>query len=92
MHCQIKTNRTMNWSDKLQEFHARRSCRHCLLLQAELYAKIIDYLNENGDNDYIRYDREKDEIYFKVNYEWIVEYEADIFDVVDIADELDIRC
>ena len=30
----------MNWSDKLQEF------------QAELYAKIIDYLNENGDNDY----------------------------------------
>lgn len=80
MHCQIKTNRTMNWSDKLQEF------------QAELYAKIIDYLNENGDNDYIRYDREKDEIYFKVNYEWIVEYEADIFDVVDIADELDIRC
>ena len=80
MHCQIKTNKTMNWSDKLQEF------------QAELYAKIIDYLNENGDNDYIRYDREKDEIYFKVNYEWIVEYEADIFDVVDIADELDIRC
>jgi hypothetical protein len=70
----------MNWSDKLQEF------------QAELYAKIIDYLNEKGDNDYIRYDREKDEIYFKVNYEWIVEYEADIFDVVDIADELDIRC
>lgn len=37
----------MTWSDKLQEF------------QAELYAKIIDYLNENGDNDYIRFDKEK---------------------------------
>ena len=47
MHCQIKTNRTMTWSDKLQEF------------QAELYAKIIDFLNENGDNDYIRFDKEK---------------------------------
>ena len=69
----------MNWSDKLQEF------------QAELYAKIIDYLNENGDNDYIRYDREKDEIYFKVNNDWIAEYEVDIFDVVDIADELGIH-
>ena len=44
----------MTWSDKLQEF------------QAELYAKIIDFLNENGDNDYIRFDNEKDEIYFLV--------------------------
>lgn len=70
----------MNWSDKLQEF------------QAELYAKIIDYLNENGDNEFIRYDRNKDTIYFKDDDEWIEEYEVDIFDVVDIADELGIRC
>ena len=70
----------MNWSDKLQEF------------QAELYAKIIDYLNENGDNEFVSYDRDKDEIYFKVNNDWIAEYEVDIFDVVDIADEFEIPC
>ena len=79
MHCQIKTNKTMNWSDKLQEF------------QAELYANIIDYLNKNGDNEFVSYDRDKDEIYFKVNNDWIAEYEVDIFDVVDIADELGIH-
>lgn len=70
----------MTWSDKLQEF------------QAELYAKIIDYLNENGDNDYIRFDKEKDEIYFLVGGDWVSEYTVDIFDVVDIADEFDISC
>ena len=70
----------MTWSDKLQEF------------QAELYAKIIDYLNENGDNDYIRFDREKDEIYFLIGGDWVSEYEVDIFDVVDIADEFEISC
>jgi hypothetical protein len=69
----------MNWSDKLQEF------------QAELYAKIIDYLNENGDNDYIRFDREKDEIYFLIGGDWVSEYVVDIFDVVDIADEFEIK-
>lgn len=69
----------MTWSDKLQEF------------QAELYANIIDYLNKNGDNEFVSYDRDKDEIYFKVNNDWIAEYEVDIFDVVDIADELGIH-
>ena len=70
----------MTWSDKLQEF------------QAELYANIIDYLNKNGDNEFVSYDRDKDEIYFKVNNDWIAEYEVDIFDVVDIADEFEIPC
>ena len=70
----------MTWSDKLQEF------------QAELYGKIIDYLNKNGDNDYIRFDDEKDVIYFLVSGEWVSEYEVDIFDVVDIADEFGIEC
>ena len=69
----------MTWSDKLQDF------------QATLYANIIDYLNENGDNDYIRYDKEKDEIYFLVSGEWVSEYAVDIFDVVDIVDEFGIR-
>ena len=68
----------MTWSDKLQEF------------QATLYANIIDYLNENRDNDYIRFDQEKDEIYFLVGGDWVSEYAVDIFDVVDIADEFDI--
>lgn len=70
----------MTWSDKLQEF------------QAELYGNIIDYLNKNGNNDYIRFDDEKDEIYFLVGGDWVSEYEVDIFDVVDIADEFGIRC
>ena len=68
----------MNWSDKLQEF------------QAELYAYIINYLNKNGDTDHIRFDKEKDEIYFLVSGDWISEYAVDIFDVVEIVDELDI--
>lgn len=70
----------MTWSDKLQEF------------QAELYANIIDYINKNGDNDYIRFDKEKDEIYFLVSGDWVSEYAVDIFDVVDIADEFGIPC
>ena len=69
----------MTWSDNMQEF------------QAELYGNIIDYLNENGDNDYIRYEQEKDEIYFLVSGEWVSEYAVDIFDVVDISDEFGIR-
>jgi hypothetical protein len=68
----------MTWSDKLQDF------------QATLYANIIDYLNENGDNDYIRFDKEKDEIYFLVGGDWVSEYAVDIFDVVDIVDEFGI--
>jgi hypothetical protein len=68
----------MTWSDKLQDF------------QATLYANIIDYLNEYGDNEYIRYDKEKDEIYFLVSGDWVSEYAVDIFDVVDIADEFGI--
>lgn len=70
----------MTWSDKLQEF------------QAELYGNIIDYLNKYGNNDYIRYNKEKDEIYFLIGGDWVSEYAVDIFDVVDIADEFDIRC
>ena len=70
----------MTWSDKLQEF------------QAELYGNTIDYINKNGDNDYIRFDKEKDEIYFLVGGDWVSEYAVDIFDVVDIADEFGISC
>lgn len=69
----------MTWSDKLQDF------------QATLYANIIDFINEYGDNEYIRYDKEKDEIYFLIDGDWVSEYAVDIFDVVDIADELGIR-
>ena len=69
----------MTWSDKLQDF------------QATLYANIIDFINENGNNEYIRYDKEKDEIYFLISGDWVSEYAVDIFDVVDIADELNIR-
>jgi hypothetical protein len=59
--------------------------------QATLYANIIDYISNNEDNGYIRLDKEKDEIYFLVDGDWVSEYVVDIFDVVDIADELGIR-
>ena len=35
--------------------------------------------------------RKKDEIYFLISGDWVSEYAVDIFDVVDIADELNIR-
>ena len=70
----------MTWSDKLQEF------------QAELQGNIIDDLNKNGDNEFVRYDQDEDIIYFKNDDDWINEYEVDIFDVVDVADELGIEC
>ena len=70
----------MNWSDKLQEF------------QAEMYGKLMDYLEKNGNQDDVRYDTDKDLIYFKVNDEWVEEYAVDIFDAVEIIDNLDIKC
>lgn len=70
----------MNWSDKLQEF------------QAEMYSKLMDYLEKNGNQDDVRYDADKDLIYFKVGNVWISEYEVDIFDVVETLDNLGIKC
>lgn len=70
----------MNWSDKLQEF------------QAEMYSKLMGYLEKNGNQDDVRYDTDKDLIYFKVNDEWVEEYAVDIFDAVEIIDNLDIKC
>lgn len=67
----------MCWSDKLREF------------QAELYAYIINYLYRNGDTDYARFDKEKNEIYFLVNGDWVSEYAVNIFDVAEIADKLE---
>lgn len=70
----------MNWSDKLQEF------------QAEMYGRLIEFLEKNGSQDDVRFDEERDIIYFKIGNEWISEYEVDIFDVVDILDEYEIKC
>lgn len=70
----------MNWSDKLQEF------------QAEMYGTLIDFLNKNGNQDDVYFDADKDLIYFKIGNDWISEYEVDIFDVVEILDNLGIKC
>jgi hypothetical protein len=70
----------MNWSDKLQEF------------QAEMYGRLIDFLNKNGNQDDVYYDTDKDLIYFKIGNDWISEYEVDIFDVVETLDNLGIKC
>jgi hypothetical protein len=69
----------MDWSDKLQEF------------QAEMYGELIDYLNEYGNQDDVRFDKEKDEIYFLIGGDWVSEYVVDIFDVVEIVDNLGIE-
>lgn len=70
----------MDWSDKLQEF------------QAELYGKLMDYLEKHGNQDDVQYDVDKDIIYFKIGNDWINEYEVDIFDVVECLDNLGIEC
>lgn len=70
----------MNWTDKLQEF------------QAEMYGRLIDFLEKNGNQDDVYFDTDKDLIYFKVGNDWISEYEVDIFDVVETLDNLGIKC
>ena len=70
----------MYWSDKLQEF------------QAEMYGKLIEFLEKNGNQDVVRFDKEKDEIYFLISGDWVSEYAVDIFDVVELVDDLDIEC
>ena len=70
----------MKWSDKLQE------------LQAEMYGRLVDFLNKYGNQDDVRFDEEKDIIYFKIGNDWISELEVDIFDVVEILDDLGIKC
>ena len=70
----------MYWSDKLQEF------------QAELYGKLMDYLEKHGNEDDVQYDADEDIIFFKIGNVWINEYEVDIFDVVETLDNLGIEC
>lgn len=70
----------MNWSDKLQEF------------QAEMYGRLIDFLEKNGNQDDVYYNTDKDLIYFKIGNDWISEYEVDIFDAVETLDNLGIKC
>ena len=65
----------MCWSEKLYEY------------QAELYTYIINYLYRNGGNtDHIRFDKEKKELYFLVDGDWVSKNDVDIFDVAEIAD------
>lgn len=70
----------MEWRDKLNE------------LQSELYGKLIDHINKFGNNNDVKFDNDRDLLYFNVNGEWISEYEADIWVVIDIADNLGIKC
>lgn len=64
----------MSWRERLEEF------------QSELYSKIIDYINKNGNNDLICL--KGDTLYFNINNNWVEEYSVDLFDVVDIFDEI----
>ena len=70
----------MEWRDKLNE------------LQAELYGKLINHITEFGNNNDVKYDDDRDLLYFNVKGEWISEREVDIWVVIDIADNLGIKC
>lgn len=70
----------MEWRDKLNE------------LQAELYGKLINHITKFGNNNDVKYDDDRDLLYFKVKGEWISEREVDIWVVIDIADNLGIKC
>lgn len=70
----------MDWYDKVNE------------LQSEIFGKILDYVEKNGDNDDVRYIEECDTLYFKIGDNWLDEYSVTIFDVADIADMLGIKC
>lgn len=54
------------------------------------YVIIIEYIDKNGDNEYVRYDRSKDIIYFKVNDNWVEEYNVDTSTIMDIISKLNI--
>lgn len=69
----------MDWYDKVNE------------LQSEIFGKILDYVEKNGDNDIVRYDNH-DILFFKIGDTWISEYSANIFEVAEIADMLGIKC
>lgn len=70
----------MSWFNKLDE------------IQSEMYGKLLDYLQKNGNTDFARYDKDNDLIEFKIGDKWYCEYDVNIWDVADIADILEIKC
>lgn len=70
----------MDWYDKVNE------------LQSEIFGKILDYVEKNGNNDIVRYDDKHDILFFKIGDTWINEYNTNIFEVAEIADMLGIKC
>ena len=70
----------MEWRDKLNE------------LQTELHDNLIDHINKFGNNNDVKLDDDRDLLYFNVNGEWVNEYKVDIWVVIDIADNLGIKC
>ena len=62
-------------------------------LQAEMYSRLFDYFNENGDiTDNVVYYRDKDVVEFKIKNMWINEYNADTWAVIGLIDNLGVLC
>ena len=66
--------------DKLDEF------------QSEMFAKLIDYVRKNGNNELVKFDENGDMLYFHIANEWVNEYDINIFDLAEVLDILEIKC
>ena len=61
-------------------------------MQSNMLASLIDYARGCNYHPLVRYDREKDLLYFKNHDdEWIGEYAADIWLIAEIADSVNAR-
>lgn len=55
-------------------------------LQAEMYAFLLDKFRNGATDEYIKYDADQDMLFFKIDNDWVEEYAASIWDVVEAVD------
>lgn len=66
--------------DKLDEF------------QSEMFARLIDYVRKNGNNELVKFDKNGEMLYFHIDNEWVNEYDINTFDLAEVLDILEIKC
>lgn len=67
----------MGWFDKVDE------------LASEMFAKLIDYANENPNNDYVKYDG--NDLMLYIGNTWEDEYSVNIYHLAELLDDLEIK-
>jgi hypothetical protein len=56
-------------------------------MQAEMFSFLLDKFRNGATDEYIKYDAEKDMLYFKIGNDWVDEYNVSIWDVADAVDD-----